>query len=107
MYPVTAIENVLEVLAIQGLEDGKVLVLLVGEGDDEDDVGVLVEAVGQSRRQERDADAGAKLLQDPDLVIDGILVMSVQKGCLYITITLSTEQLLRSFVAHSSLLLIR
>ena len=79
MYPVTAIENVFEVLAIQGLEDGKVLVLLVGEGDDEDDVGVLVEAVGQSCRQERDADAGAKLLQDPDLVIDGILVMSVQK----------------------------
>ena len=77
-------------LAIKGLEDGKVLVLLVGEGDDEDDVGVLVLAVGQSCRQERDADAGAKLLQDPDLVVDGILVMSVQKGCLYITISLST-----------------
>ena len=80
MYPVTAIKNVLEVLAIEGLEDGKVLVLLVGEGDDEDDVGVLVEAVGQSCRQERDADAGAKLLQDSDLVVDGILEKSVHEG---------------------------
>ena len=46
-------------LPVEGLKDGQVLVLLVGEGDDEHDVGVLVEAVGQSCCQESDSDAGA------------------------------------------------
>jgi len=64
----TTIENIFKVMTIEGLEDWQVLVLLVGEGDDEDDIGVLVQVVGQCGGQERESNAGAELLGHSNLI---------------------------------------
>ena len=47
----TAVENVLEVVSVENLHERQIVVLLVREGDDEEDVLVLVELVADGRRQ--------------------------------------------------------
>ena len=55
-------------MTIEGLKDGKVLVLLVGKSHDKDNVRVLVQVVGQCGGQKRQANAWTKLLDHPDLI---------------------------------------
>ena len=47
----TAVKDVLEVVSVENLHERQIVVLLVREGDDEEDVLVLVELVADGRRQ--------------------------------------------------------
>jgi hypothetical protein len=47
----TAVKDVLEVMSVEDFHERQIVILLVREGDDEEDVLVLVELVADRRRQ--------------------------------------------------------